>query len=129
MQPYPAKGMILVAEDEKELRLLVAEILRDAGYSVLGAADGKSALSIARRHEGPIDLLITDVMMPKLDGFDLREKILLERQKLKVLVMSGALDPEIVGEDFPIIRKPFRPDELISEVDRVLNQSSHRSVA
>jgi DNA-binding response OmpR family regulator len=68
-------------------------------------------------------------MMPKLDGFDLREKILLERQKLKVLVMSGALDPEIVGEDFPIIRKPFRPDELISEVDRVLNQSSHRSVA
>jgi hypothetical protein len=43
--------------------------------------------------------------------------------------MSGALDPEIVGEDFPIIRKPFRPDELISEVDRVLNQSSHRSVA
>lgn len=128
MQRFHPKGVILVAEDEKDLRQLVAEILSEAGYSVLGAADGKIALRVARKHDGPIDLLITDVMMPKLDGFDLREKILLERRQLKVLVMSGALDPEILGEDFPLIRKPFKPHELVHEVDRVLHRPSYAAV-
>ncbi len=128
MNHFHPRGVILVAEDEKELRQLVASILRTAGYTVLGAADGKSALTLARKHDGPIDLLITDVMMPKLDGFDLREKILLERQHLKVLIMSGALDPEIKGEDFPIIRKPFRPEELIEQVDRAIHSASRSSV-
>ena len=129
MERFNSRGVILVAEDERELRQLVAEILREAGYTVLEAADGESALTVARKHDGPIDLLITDVMMPKLDGFDLREKILLERQDLKILVMSGALDPEIVGEDFPIIRKPFRPAELIDQVHQILNRSSRSSIA
>ncbi len=111
---------ILVAEDDAELRKLVTAILREQGYTVLTAADGKSALSVARKYEGAIHLLITDVMMPKLDGFDLREKLLMERMNIRVLVMSGAFDPEMQGEDFPIIRKPFRPDELIQKVKGIL---------
>ena len=115
---------ILVAEDDCGLRKLVREILRDQKYTVIPATDGKSALRLARKHDGEIDLLITDVMMPNLDGFDLREQILKERKTLRILVISGALDPEITGEDFPILRKPFRPEDLISKVQELLNSSS-----
>ena len=55
-------------------------------------------------------------MMPRLDGFDLQEKIQLERSGIRILVMSGALDEEITGEDFPLLRKPFRPEEFLEKV-------------
>ncbi len=125
MQPQPNPlATILVAEDEPGLRKLLTEILRDQGYAVIAAADGKSALNAARKQAGEIHLLITDVMMPNLDGFDLRERILKERRNLRILVISGALDEEIVGEDFAILRKPFRPDELVGKVREVLGASS-----
>jgi DNA-binding NtrC family response regulator len=114
------KATILIAEDDSEVRKLVATILQDRGFSVILAVDGKQALKRARDHEGEIQILLTDVEMGKLDGFDLRERLLLERPKIKVVVMSGRLDDEIVGEDFPIIRKPFSPEALISTIEQQL---------
>lgn len=113
---------ILVADDNPELRKMLSEMLRQEGYEVLTARDGNNALNIARKHEGKIDLLITDVMMPKVDGFDLREKILRERSDLKILVMSGNLDPEIAGEDFPLIRKPFKREDLMLKIKSILDK-------
>jgi DNA-binding response OmpR family regulator len=125
--PFAQKASILLADDDLALRKVLAEVLREEGYHVILAADGKSALSVARKHEGPIDLLITDVMMPRLDGFDLQEKIQLERSGIRILVMSGALDEEITGEDFPLLRKPFRPEEFLEKVRQVLDAPSSRA--
>jgi CheY-like chemotaxis protein len=111
------KGTILIAEDDPDVRKLVATILQDQGYSLILAVDGKQALKRARDHEGEIQILLTDVEMGKLDGFDLRERLLLERPKIKVVVMSGRLDEEIMGEDFPILRKPFSREALISTIE------------
>ena len=113
---------ILLAEDEPGLRKLLTELLRERGFEVLVASNGQLALSVARKHEGPLDLLITDVMMPKLDGFDLRERLQQERKGFRILVMSGQLDPEITGEDFAILRKPFKPQEFLDKVDEVLSK-------
>ena len=114
------KASILLADDDAALRKVLTEVLRGAGYEVIVATDGKSARNVARKHEGRIDLLITDVMMPKLDGFDLQERLLQERTGIRILVMSGQLDPEITGEDFAILRKPFRPDDFLKKVKQVL---------
>lgn len=111
---------ILLADDDPVLRKLLIRVLRDAGYSVIAATDGNSALSVARKHEGRIDLLITDVMMPRLDGFDLRERLLMERKNIRILLMSGQFEKGMVGTDFPILRKPFRPKEFLDKVRQVL---------
>lgn len=114
------KGCILLAEDEPEIRRLLGDSLTKEGFEVLTAADGQAALKIARHHEGTIDLLITDVEMPKLDGFDLQERLRRERPDIKLLVISGALDPNIEGADFPLLRKPFLPSELTAKVRQIL---------
>src|ERR1700722_19191849 len=94
------------------------------GFEVAVAENGATALSAARDHEGPIDLLITDVEMPKLDGFDLQERLRRERPGVKLLVVSGTLDPDIEGIDFPLLRKPFLMTELANKVRQILGRSS-----
>ena len=121
------KATILLADDDLALRKVLVDVLRGEGYQVIVAADGKSALNLARKHEGRIDLLVTDVMMPRLDGFDLQERILQERRDIRILVMSGALDEEIKGEDFALLRKPFGPEELLEKVKLVLAAPASRA--
>jgi CheY-like chemotaxis protein len=112
------KTAILVAEDDAGVRKFVTTVLEGKGYEVIGAADGSQALRRARAYAGEIGFLLTDVEMgKKLDGFDLRERLLQERPAVKVVVMSGRLGPEILGEDFPVLRKPFSPQELIEAIE------------
>jgi DNA-binding response OmpR family regulator len=118
------KPTILVAEDEPAILKMIASALHHAGYSVIGAEDGQEALAKARKHSGPIVLLITDVIMPSVDGFDLREKLLQERSHLPVLVISGQLDPEITGDEFAVLRKPFLPSELVEKVKEILKPAA-----
>jgi DNA-binding response OmpR family regulator len=115
------KICILLAEDELAIRRLLSDTLTEAGFEVITAADGADALRYARNHVGTIDLLITDVQMPKLDGFDLRERLLQEQPDVKLLVISGNLDPDIKGVEFPLLRKPFLPSELAAKVRQILN--------
>lgn len=122
------KPCILVAEDEPGLLRLFSETLMNEGFDVVMAENGETALSAARDHEGPIDLLITDVEMPKLDGFDLQERLRQERPDVKLLVISGTLDPNIEGTDFPLLRKPFLMAELADKVRQILGQSSGRQL-
>jgi PAS domain S-box-containing protein len=119
---------ILVVEDEEELRRLAKRILGRAGYVVLTAAHGDEALQIAKRHQGRIHLLLTDVVMPKMGGRVLATRLVAERPGLKVLFTSGYTDDAIAhhGVLDPGVRfvaKPVTPAELIRKVREVLDEA------
>jgi CheY-like chemotaxis protein len=117
---HAAKTTVLIAEDDAEVRRFVTTILQDRGFHVIAAADARQALTRARSFEGKIEVLLTDVEMGKLDGFDLRERLLQERPKVKVVVMSGRLGEDFEPNDFPVLRKPFSPAQLISAIESQL---------
>jgi signal transduction histidine kinase len=117
---------VLLVEDEKSVRALARSILRAHGYTVLEAGQGKEALLLSGQHEGPIHLMITDVVMPELSGRDLAERLKPSRPNMKVLFMSGYADKAIVhhGElkpDTAFLQKPFTPDALALKVREVLD--------
>src|SRR5207248_2793559 len=88
---------ILVAEDEESVRQLVCEVLQSRGYRVLPAEDGAAALALSRRHDGPIHLLLTDVMMPGMNGPALVDQLRVELPDLKVLYMSANAEVVFAG--------------------------------
>src|SRR2546423_15034599 len=92
----PHQPVILVADDEVIVRNLVTILMQLDGYLVLAAADGLEGLELSRKYAGKIDLLITDMEMPRLNGSNLRAHLLEERPGIKVLVLSGADIAEIV---------------------------------
>ena len=119
-----AAGTILLAEDEPAVRGLVRETLRQLGYTVLEAGDGYEALKLLEQHKAEIQLLLTDVIMPLMNGQELAERLRAIRPGTKVLYMSGytndvlafhGIEPEI---DF--IQKPFTSSDLAEKLERVL---------
>jgi PAS domain S-box-containing protein len=117
---------ILVVEDEEPLRRLTRRLLETAGYTVLSAADGEEALLTSERHVGDIDLLLTDVVMPRMNGRLLAERLAKTRPALKILYMSGYTDDAILhhgvldsGTQF--LAKPFSEAELTRKVRAVLD--------
>ena len=114
--------VILVADDEPLLRNLVTLLLQNAGYFVLSAADGREGLELSRQFDGAIDLLITDVNMPRMNGTDLRGHLMEERPGIKVLTMSGADMREIVSQyaNLPFLPKPFDGETLKARVQELL---------
>ncbi|HXH07942.1 MAG TPA: CHASE domain-containing protein [Vicinamibacterales bacterium] len=118
---------VLVVEDEPELRELVEEILGARGYRVLGADSPLDALALVAHHEGPIDLLLTDVVMPKMSGRELAQRVQAVNPALRVLYMSGYTDEAIVQHGvldpgLALIQKPFAPDDLARAVAAVLDR-------
>ncbi|MGA2632000.1 MAG: response regulator [Terriglobia bacterium] len=124
----PALGgneTILMAEDQDAVRVLVCEVLKSKGYKVLEASQGEEALRMAREHEGPIHLLVTDVVMPGMGGRDLARNLVALRPEMKVLYMSGYTGDAIVNhgvieEGLAFIQKPFAPAALARKVREVL---------
>jgi PAS domain S-box-containing protein len=117
---------VLLAEDEDGVRALVRQVLRAGGYSVLEARDGAEALWLAGQHRGPVDLLITDVVMPGLDGRGLAERLGQRYPGLSVLYLSGYTDDAVVRhgvlqEKVHFLQKPFAPDALARKVREVLD--------
>ena len=104
---HQTPGVILVAEDEVIVRNVVCLLLQRDGYQVLSAADGKEALELARQYQGTIDLLLSDIQMPRMDG--LAEHVIEERPGIRVLLMSGKVSAEIRERNvrLPFLRKPF----------------------
>jgi CheY-like chemotaxis protein len=116
---------ILVVEDEAAVRQAVVRILTSAGYEVLAAATPTEALELAQKHEGSIELLLTDVVLPKLTGRELAGRIQALRPGIKVLYMSGYTENTIVHKDaldqgVRFIAKPFKAAELRSAVRAAL---------
>jgi signal transduction histidine kinase len=118
---------ILLAEDDDALRTLTARVLTSQGYKVLEASDGVDALRVAERHNGSLDLLTTDMVMPSMGGHDLATELSARRPGLKVLFMSGYTDDAIGrGELQPgdaFLQKPVDPQLLAKKVRQLLDGS------
>ena len=110
--------VVLLADDELVVRSLAQSILTRSGYRVLNAVDGEHALEVSRGYAGPIDMLLTDVKMPKMDGVELCTHILKERPGIKILFMSGKESGELMvhGKKMEILRKPFSARDLSEKV-------------
>jgi len=119
-----AAGTVLLAEDEEAVRMLAFEFLTAAGYRVYVAPDGERALDIAQSLSERIDVLVTDVVMPKMRGPELAKRLQVTRPDLKVVFMSGYLEQNEGGEDFTgtatFLQKPFSKDILIRQVNAAL---------
>jgi two-component system cell cycle sensor histidine kinase/response regulator CckA len=125
----PARGSetILLVEDEDLVRALELRILRQHGYTVLSTAQGAQALLISQSHPGPIQLLVTDVVMPEMSGSELAERLNLLRPEMKVLFLSGHTDDAIIhhgvlDNGVAFLQKPFTPAVFVQKVREVLDQ-------
>jgi PAS domain S-box-containing protein len=117
---------VLLVEDALRVRAVVREILEMNGYNVLEARHGVEALEINERHQGPIHLMVTDVVMPQMSGRELAQRLQPLRPDMKVLYMSGYTDDAIVrhgvlGAGMAFLSKPFTPDALALKVREVLD--------
>jgi CheY-like chemotaxis protein len=116
---------ILIVEDEEDVRALIHETLRLYGYDVLDAPHGDSALILIDKFSDKITLIITDVVMPKMSGRELVDKVISKHPGMKVLYMSGYTDNAIVHKGLleagtQFIQKPFTPLALLRKVREVL---------
>ena len=127
--PHQRSVTILIVEDNDNLRNLLHRALEGNGFSVLPAADGAEALRLCEQHDGTIDLVVSDIVMPRLNGLELEERIRAARPETKFLFITG------FGDQFPALRerikygtnileKPFLPSELLRKVEDTLNQGT-----
>jgi CheY-like chemotaxis protein len=117
---------VLLVEDEAALRRLSRRVLAQFGYTVLEAPDGEEALHLAEAYHGPINLVLTDVVMPRLSGRDLAERVLASHPEARILFMSGYMDDAVVQEGLQtqsvaLLRKPFTPYALAARIREVLD--------
>jgi two-component system, cell cycle sensor histidine kinase and response regulator CckA len=122
---------VLVVEDEPALCRLISVSLEKRGYTVLAAEDGTEAIRILENNRDDIDLVVSDIMMPKLNGLELREKAILVRPDLRFLFISGYAEDTIgrtaqLPQDAGYLEKPFLPIELARRVRTLLNESDAR---
>jgi CheY-like chemotaxis protein len=122
------RNSILVVEDYAELRDLVGEILRRAGYEVWQAADGAEGVALLGRNRGQLDLVLTDAAMPGMCGHALADQIRAgqirgARADLKIILMTASHETVVERSGLTLLRKPFTEDELIARVREVLDGS------
>lgn len=120
-------GTILVVEDEEVVRTLVCQVLEMAGYVVLSAGSGEAALDQARQLQHPVDLVLTDVVMPGMDGQELAEELTALWPEVKILFMSGYPDGIInqrgvAPAPAALLQKPFSPDKLVQRAGEMLGR-------
>jgi CheY-like chemotaxis protein len=125
--PKNGTETILLVEDEPVVRRLVAEILETTGYTVLPAADGPSALELLQRHKAPVDLLLTDLVMPGMSGREVAQVVTQMHPATHVVYMSGytgsVIDHHgIVEEGVTFVQKPFSADELSRALRSLLDK-------
>jgi CheY-like chemotaxis protein len=116
---------VLLVEDEASVRQLVGDTLRAHGYQVLATGDPAKGLELAATHQGAIHLLLTDVIMPVMNGRELYRRLVRERSGLKILYMSGYTDNviahhQVLDEEIAFLQKPFTIRSLLQKVRAVL---------
>ncbi|MBI5575364.1 MAG: PAS domain S-box protein [Deltaproteobacteria bacterium] len=124
----PGSECVLLVEDEDVVRSLIKTVLTEHGYTVLAAADGAEALKIGREYSGPIDLILTDVVMPNMGGRQAADSLAPHRPGIKVLYISGYTDDAIVSHGvleagIAFLQKPFTPHSLLRKVREVLDNA------
>ena len=131
----PARGgteTILVVEDEAPLRALTATVLRRAGYDILEASDGADAVRVVAGTTRPIHLLLTDVVMPRMNGRSLADKLSAEHPTMRILFMSGYTDDAAIHQRVrtsrvAFLQKPLTPEVLLHKIREVLDEPSEGS--
>ena len=123
-QEKAQQGTILLVEDEAALRELTREALAGRGYDVLEAPNGNEALAVCQSHPGPIDLVITDVVMPKMRGDELARRVKEMHPEARILFTSGYTATSIAGtiENASFLQKPYRFRDLAERIRHILNQ-------
>ena len=118
---------VLLVEDEDSLRGFVRTILQRHGYTVIDAQDGVAALDLLSRGDRAFDILVTDVVMPRMGGHELAERLLAAHPTLRVLYMSGyteehIVQPNILNRRIDLIRKPFDTAGFLAHLREVLER-------
>lgn len=121
---------VLVVEDEEIVRELVCEVLIEQGYNVICAADGMEALTVANDFDATIHLLVTDVIMPQMNGHELAAKLAVLRPEMKILYVSGYSDNDIgdhgvLDPRFELLQKPFTPQTLARKIRDVIHEGRY----
>lgn len=124
---------ILLVDNEPAICSLITRALAKYGYEILQARDGTEAIVLAKEHGGPIHLLLTDVVMPGISGFDLADAVALSRPETKVLFMSGQVDDSPAvrhkSESRSFLAKPFTIGTLVRSVQAMLEPQQRRTHA
>lgn len=125
-EPVPGNETVLLVEDESAILQLGERILRQSGYTVLTASQSEDALALVAAHPGPLHLLITDIVMPGMNGKELAKELLVIRPGIKILLMSGYTADVIachgvLEPDLPFIEKPFSKQDLLLKVRQTLD--------
>jgi DNA-binding NtrC family response regulator len=124
---------ILLVEDEDSVRAIVGAVLRRQGYQVLEAATPHGASEIFKQHSQEIDLLLTDVVMPGMNGPALAQRLVAERPGLRVLFMSGYADggslPLLKGPNVRFLGKPFQASALTGAVREILDRRDQKAAS
>jgi len=124
--PARGKGTVLLVEDEDMVRTLSSQILREQGYTVLEARHGKEALALSEKDLDAVQMMVTDVVMPEMDGRDLARRLLTRKPGMRVLYVSGYTETAVVRNglldaDTVFLEKPFSPESLARKVHEVLS--------
>jgi CheY-like chemotaxis protein len=123
----PNRSVVLLVEDEAVVREITGQLLVNAGYRVLEASSAAHALELARRYEGRVDLLLTDVVMPEMNGIDLAEQLRKLQPSLITVFMSGYAQSDLVrsirASSAIHVQKPFTGNYLLSQIEQALTQA------
>ena len=116
---------ILVVDDEDQIRTMISRMLQQMGHYILNAASGSEALTICEQWKGAVHLMLTDVTMPGMNGFDLVEHATERWPSIKILFISGFASDAAIRRrsNYPLLQKPFTRDQLIGKVQELLNCS------
>jgi CheY-like chemotaxis protein len=121
------RASVLVVDDESEVRTLIAEILRGSGYRVVVASDGDAAIALLERASRPVDLLVTDVVMPVMSGTDLAARVNERFPDTRVLFVSGFVPAGSAAlRGAPLVAKPLHKAELLDAVQTAIGQGMKR---
>lgn len=129
--PAADAAVILLVEDELMVRTITGKVLSHAGYQVLETSNAREALRVASQHQGRIDVLLTDIVMPEMNGGDLAHYMLTQQPDLVTIFMSGYAEPDVMKRanlsTAIHIQKPFTVDMLLTSVAEALNNSPGRT--
>ncbi len=123
---------ILVVEDEEAVRKLVCDVLSRSGYKIVSASNGEDALLLVEKHNGPLDLVLTDMVMPKMGGRDLVQRLTEIRPGIKSVYMSGYTTETVVSNgtleaETNYLQKPFSPEDVLQIVRKALDTPAGES--
>jgi two-component system cell cycle sensor histidine kinase/response regulator CckA len=126
MQSCIGGGTILIVEDERLMLRLVEKVLLQHGYQVLVASDGEEAIEVYRRHKLEIDVVLLDVDLPKLTGWDVLLKMKEENPDVRVVIATGFLEPKMKTEMFRVtvkhfVDKPYMLDEVVETLQTLID--------